>query len=302
MCRTRSGAVTFFDEPLGAGEVASLLSMLQGGGKLPAEQMCNLLHRQTVLLKRLPNVQRVALQVDQRLTVVGDIHGQLADLLHIFAINGPPSAKSLYVFNGDFVDRGPCSVEVRASSSPRRQHMPTRPTRPRVQSVHRFRCAPSSSRGSRRCRARCSSTAATTRTRRSTRCTASSTRSSPSMTRRRTTSLTTASSTCPSRRSSTRRRSSCTRASMTRRRALARKRVRARARAHAHARVRVQVTLKELDNCPRQLFTMKVAEPKKLLPRMRAVQAAVKLDREESTGERRTAHTTLRSNTIIHNT
>eukprot|EP00965_Chrysotila_dentata_P074769 2470740-Pleurochrysis_carterae.AAC.1 len=68
--------------------------------------------RQAALLRQLPNVQYINLQPGQKLTVVGDLHGQLADLLHIFRINGWPSATNLYLFNGDFVDRGEQSVEV----------------------------------------------------------------------------------------------------------------------------------------------------------------------------------------------
>jgi len=44
--------------------------------------------------------------------VVGDIHGQLPDLLTILSQSGFPSETNRYVFNGDFVDRGPNSVEV----------------------------------------------------------------------------------------------------------------------------------------------------------------------------------------------
>ncbi|CAM9294698.1 unnamed protein product, partial [Choristocarpus tenellus] len=49
---------------------------------------------------------------DGRMTVVGDIHGQLQDLFSIFSINGLPSSSNQYLFNGDFVDRGKKGVEV----------------------------------------------------------------------------------------------------------------------------------------------------------------------------------------------
>ena len=45
---------------------------------------------------------------------VGDIHGQLADLVHLMNHNGMPSKTNKYIFNGDFVDRGFQGVEVRA--------------------------------------------------------------------------------------------------------------------------------------------------------------------------------------------
>jgi len=44
--------------------------------------------------------------------VVGDIHGQLSDLIHILDHVGPLSSSNRLVFNGDFVDRGQESVEV----------------------------------------------------------------------------------------------------------------------------------------------------------------------------------------------
>lgn len=43
--------------------------------------------------------------------IVGDLHGNIDDLLRIFEDNSyPPDAK--YVFTGDYVDRGTCSVEI----------------------------------------------------------------------------------------------------------------------------------------------------------------------------------------------
>lgn len=53
----------------------------------------------------------VQLEIDQSVTVVGDIHGHLFDLLRIFQRFGlPPQTK--YLFLGDLVDRGEFSVET----------------------------------------------------------------------------------------------------------------------------------------------------------------------------------------------
>ncbi|EEY56874.1 calcineurin-like phosphoesterase, putative [Phytophthora infestans T30-4] len=47
-----------------------------------------------------------------RMVVVGDLHGQLEDLLTIMEKNDVPSSKTWYLFNGDFVDRGAHGVEI----------------------------------------------------------------------------------------------------------------------------------------------------------------------------------------------
>ena len=54
--------------------------------------------------------------VDCRVTVVGDTHGQLHDVLHLLspAVAGEPSSDHWVVFNGDLVDRGAWGVETLA--------------------------------------------------------------------------------------------------------------------------------------------------------------------------------------------
>jgi serine/threonine-protein phosphatase 5 len=49
---------------------------------------------------------------DATLTVCGDTHGQYFDLMELFRLNGHPTEKHYYLFNGDFVDRGSWSCEI----------------------------------------------------------------------------------------------------------------------------------------------------------------------------------------------
>ncbi|EAN99022.1 putative ser/thr protein phosphatase [Trypanosoma cruzi] len=74
-------------------------------------------------LNTMPNVVRLSPPVGARVSngrinqgskvvVVGDLHGQLADLLHILKECGMPNEGTYYIFNGDFVDRGANGVEV----------------------------------------------------------------------------------------------------------------------------------------------------------------------------------------------
>ena len=43
-----------------------------------------ILHQARAILKTLPNVNRIALSNLYHIFIIGDLHGQLTDLLHIF--------------------------------------------------------------------------------------------------------------------------------------------------------------------------------------------------------------------------
>ncbi|EAY16063.1 Ser/Thr protein phosphatase, putative [Trichomonas vaginalis G3] len=59
------------------------------------------------------NSESIVLTLPSDINVVGDIHGNIVDLLRIFEISGyPPDSK--YLFLGDYVDRGNNGVEVLA--------------------------------------------------------------------------------------------------------------------------------------------------------------------------------------------
>ncbi|ELP90427.1 serine/threonine protein phosphatase PP1-2, putative [Entamoeba invadens IP1] len=51
------------------------------------------------------------LTTEKRIVVIGDLHGQYFDLIRHFQVNGLPPT-TIYLFLGDYVDRGKYSVEV----------------------------------------------------------------------------------------------------------------------------------------------------------------------------------------------
>lgn len=59
-----------------------------------------------------PTMVEMEVPEDATLTVCGDTHGQFFDLMELFRLNGFPTEKHYYLFNGDFVDRGSWSTEI----------------------------------------------------------------------------------------------------------------------------------------------------------------------------------------------
>lgn len=112
-------------QPITSEHIRLLINDLTNHILLPFNAAWRVMTDTMNLLNTLPNVVRLTppssagariingrWQLGGKVVVVGDLHGQLADLLHILKENGMPSESTYYVFNGDFVDRGPYGVEV----------------------------------------------------------------------------------------------------------------------------------------------------------------------------------------------
>lgn len=80
--------------------------------RLHARYVAGILKESIAQLKRLPNLNQASTAISKQVTICGDLHGKLDDLLVVFHKNGLPSAENPYVFNGDFVDRGKKGLEV----------------------------------------------------------------------------------------------------------------------------------------------------------------------------------------------
>lgn len=94
---------------VGADDVETWLATLRSGECLSERSLRQLCQAASDLLIEESNVQPVSSPV----TVVGDLHGQFFDLLHLLSpeVGGEPPSSS-YIFMGDFVDRGHNSVET----------------------------------------------------------------------------------------------------------------------------------------------------------------------------------------------
>ena len=84
-----------------------LREQIKQGTHIAEDSIIDLFDRLKEILVREPNV----LYLQSPITVCGDIHGQILDLFKLFEISGElPETK--YLFLGDFVDRGYCSIET----------------------------------------------------------------------------------------------------------------------------------------------------------------------------------------------
>lgn len=89
-----------------------LIDMQKSGGLLPKKDAFLIVLDVIAILKKESTLGHIEVKDGQSLTVFGDLHGQYFDVLNMLGLSGMPSKDSLFLFNGDFVDRGSWSIEV----------------------------------------------------------------------------------------------------------------------------------------------------------------------------------------------
>eukprot|EP00245_Coleochaete_scutata_P004177 TRINITY_DN1644_c0_g2_i1.p1 TRINITY_DN1644_c0_g2~~TRINITY_DN1644_c0_g2_i1.p1 ORF type:complete len:477 (-),score=70.18 TRINITY_DN1644_c0_g2_i1:341-1771(-) len=109
---------------LSAGWLADLTTKFDyASRKLNAEELPNvfpaavaegLIFAATRLLQAEPNIVDIRPNASQeeKVTLVGDVHGQYHDVLRLLDEAGHPGPTSYFVFNGDYVDRGAWGFET----------------------------------------------------------------------------------------------------------------------------------------------------------------------------------------------
>ncbi|ORY51336.1 hypothetical protein BCR33DRAFT_712420 [Rhizoclosmatium globosum] len=88
-----------------------LLKHMEAQKKLHRKYVYKIMLATKAIFENSPTIVDIPVPEGSKITVCGDIHGQYYDLLNIFKMNGLPSETNMYLFNGDFVDRGSFSVE-----------------------------------------------------------------------------------------------------------------------------------------------------------------------------------------------
>ncbi|KAB8264055.1 hypothetical protein BDV32DRAFT_145832 [Aspergillus pseudonomiae] len=92
--------------------IDDMIERFKNGKKIHRKYAFQIVKAVKDLVYAEPTMVEIGVDQGKKLTVCGDTHGQFFDLLEIFRLNGYPTEKHAYLFNGDFVDRGSWSTEI----------------------------------------------------------------------------------------------------------------------------------------------------------------------------------------------
>ncbi|TVY46517.1 Serine/threonine-protein phosphatase T [Lachnellula cervina] len=92
--------------------ITDMIERFKNGKKIPKKYVYQIV----IAVKNISYDEATMVEMeipdDATMTVCGDTHGQYFDLMELFRLNGLPTEKHYYLFNGDFVDRGSWSCEI----------------------------------------------------------------------------------------------------------------------------------------------------------------------------------------------
>ena len=103
--------------PVSMATAEQIIEVYRRGGSIASASIARIIREVYQDLKKRHNLRTAKLEgAGEVFHVVGDVHGQLEDLLHILDDAGLPSATNRFVFNGD--------VRLRAAADPLARNPP----------------------------------------------------------------------------------------------------------------------------------------------------------------------------------
>ncbi|KZV73299.1 Metallo-dependent phosphatase [Peniophora sp. CONT] len=92
--------------------VEGMIAWFKEGKTLPKRYVWEIVLGAYETFASEPSLVDVPVPEGTTIDVIGDVHGQLYDVLHLFSLTGTPSENHMLLMNGDLVDRGSWSIEV----------------------------------------------------------------------------------------------------------------------------------------------------------------------------------------------
>ncbi|KAF8070643.1 phosphoprotein phosphatase [Lyophyllum atratum] len=92
--------------------IKAMIEWFKDGKMLPKRYVWEIVLGAHEQFSKVDSLINVDLEDGVTCDVIGDVHGQFYDMLHLFSLTGEPSEKHYLLMNGDLVDRGSWSIEV----------------------------------------------------------------------------------------------------------------------------------------------------------------------------------------------
>ncbi|KAJ6500100.1 phosphoprotein phosphatase [Mycena vitilis] len=92
--------------------ITQMIQWFKDGKALPKRYVWEIVLGAHEHFSKEESLVKVDLEDGATCDVIGDVHGQFYDMLHLFSLTGEPSEKHYLLMNGDLVDRGSWSIEV----------------------------------------------------------------------------------------------------------------------------------------------------------------------------------------------